>query len=121
MNAQQTYQQNSVNTATPAELTLMLYKGGVRFINAAKRALEEGNVQDSHKYNVKAQEIVSELIITLNTEYAISNNLLSMYDYMRIRLIEANVKKDVVILDEIKGYFEEFAITWAEAMKSVKK
>lgn len=119
--AQQQYQQNQVNTASPAELTLMLYKGAVRFINGATAAIEKGNIEDANNYNLRAQAIIRELQITLNMDIALSHDLSMMYDYMIQRLIEGNMKKDATILTEVKGYCEEFAVTWAQAMKLAKR
>ncbi|MEZ2658261.1 flagellar export chaperone FliS [Aneurinibacillus aneurinilyticus] len=119
--AQQRYQQNSVNTATPGELTLMLYKGGVRFLNAAKASLQQGNMQDANNYNLRVQDIVNELIVTLNRDYPLAEDLLRLYDYMLQRLRQANIEKDAEILDEVKGFFEEFVGTWTEALKLAKQ
>lgn len=117
MLAQQKYQQNSINTATPGELTLMLFKGVVRFINAAKKAMEQNDMEDANQFNQRAQAIISELMMTLNMEYSISNNLLPLYEYMQHLLIQANIKKDPSLLDEVKGYMEELIETWSQAMK----
>lgn len=119
--AQQQYQQTQVNTASPADLTLMLYKGAIRFINGSKAAILKGNMEEANYYNLRAQDIIRELLITLNMEIPLSKDLAAMYNYMIRRLIEANIKKDADLLDEVKGYCEEFAITWSQAMKSLKK
>ncbi|MEW9669514.1 flagellar export chaperone FliS [Ammoniphilus sp. 3BR4] len=119
--AQQQYQQNQVNTASPAELTLMLYKGAIRFINGAKAAIDKENVEEANNYNQRAQAIIRELLITLNMDIPLSKDLAAMYDYMIRRLIEANIKKDKAILEEVTGYCEEFAVTWAQAMKMAKR
>jgi flagellar secretion chaperone FliS len=66
---------------------------------------------------IKAQDIVQELMVTLNMEYEISKNMMSMYDYIYRRLIEANVKNDLSILDEIEGYVTEFRDTWKQVIQ----
>ncbi|WCN38148.1 flagellar export chaperone FliS [Aneurinibacillus uraniidurans] len=118
--AKQTYQQNAVKTASPGSLTLMLYKGAVRFINAAIQDLQQGKYEDAHKHNVRAQDIVNELMITLNKDIPISKELLKMYDYIHYRLVQANVYKDVAMLEEAKGYMEEFVEVWEQVMKKAK-
>ncbi len=121
MLAYQKYQQNQVNMSSPAELTLMLYRGAARFIAASKQAIQDGNLQEAHNSNLRAQDIIRELMITLNMDVPMSQNFYSLYEYMINRLIQANIKKDVEVLDEIKEYCEEFAKTWSEAMKIAKK
>lgn len=116
-NPYQTYQNNSVNTASPGELTLMLYNGILKFINLAKQGITEKNIEMKNTNIQKAQNIVQELMVTLNMDLEISQNLMSMYDYMNRRLIEANVKNDVEILAEVEGYATEFRDTWKEVIR----
>lgn len=116
-NPYQSYEQNSVNTAPPGELTLMLYNGVLKFINQAKNAIEENNVEKKNLNLQKAQNIISELMVTLNMDIAISKELMNLYDYMNRRLIEANIKNDLEILDEVASLITEFRDTWKEALQ----
>lgn len=116
-NPYQSYKQNSVNTASPGELTLMLYNGCLKFITLAKRAIQDGNVEDRNTNLVKAQNIIHELMVTLNMDIKVSNELMVMYDYLHRRLVEANVKNDVTILQEVEGYVTEFRDTWKEVIQ----
>lgn len=115
-NAAQTYQSNQVTTATPGELTLMLYNGALKFIKQAKLATEEKNVARAHEACLKVQDILYELMSTLNNEVAVSKEFAKMYDYMLHRMIEANIQKDIMILSEVEDYFVQFRDTWKEAM-----
>jgi flagellar protein FliS len=115
-NAAQLYQNNQVTTATPGELTLMLYNGAIKFVKQAKQAIQENQLDKAHAYNIRAQDIVNELIITLNQDVPISKQLLSLYDYLLHRLITANLKKDTAILDEVEDMFVQFRDTWKQAM-----
>jgi flagellar secretion chaperone FliS len=117
INAYQAYQNNAVQTASPGELTLLLYNGCIKFIKLAKKAIEEKNMAEKNTNLIKAQDIVQELMVTLNMEYEISKNMMSMYDYIYRRLIEANVKNDLSILDEIEGYVTEFRDTWKQVVQ----
>lgn len=117
----QAYKQNSVNTASPAELTLLLYNGCLKFIKFAKIAIEENNIEQRHINLGKAQDIIQELMVTLNMDVEVSKNLLQMYDYIHRRLIEANTKNDVEILNEVEGFIISFRDTWKEAMQISKK
>ncbi|WP_114570098.1 flagellar export chaperone FliS [Exiguobacterium flavidum] len=117
MNPYATYQTNAVTTATPQDLTLMLYEGLIKFTLIAKRSIEQGLIQEKNTNIQKAQAIITELQITLNTSIAIANEMNVLYDYMQSRLIDANIKNDTVALDEVVGFAEEFRETWKEAMK----
>jgi flagellar secretion chaperone FliS len=111
------YQNNSVNTASPGELTLMLYNGSLKFIHIAKKAIEDKNIELKNTNIQKAQAIVSELMVTLNTDLEISQNLMSLYDYINRRLTEANVKNDSAILVEVEGMITEFRDTWKQVIQ----
>ncbi len=120
-NAYQQYQKNIVTTSTPEDLTLMLYNGLVRFLKQAIQGIEEKNIQKSHNFIIRSQDIITEFMCTLNSSYKISNSLLSMYDYMHTKLTEANVKKDKAIVEEVLGYAEDLRDTWSQAMKIAKQ
>lgn len=117
VNPYQTYQNNAVNTASPGDLTLMLYNGCLKFIKQAKIAIENKDVETKHMNLVKAQNIITELMVTLNTDYEVGKNMMQMYDYMKRRLIEANTKSDIAILNEVEGYVVEFRDTWKEVIR----
>ena len=116
-----TYQTNSVTTALPQDLTLMLYEGLIKFSMLAKRSIEQGIIEQKNTNIQKAQAIILELQLTLNQSIALSKDLNNLYDYMQGRLIDANVKNDVVAIDEVIGFAEEFRETWKEAMKLARQ
>ncbi|USK43929.1 flagellar export chaperone FliS [Cytobacillus oceanisediminis] len=116
-NPYQSYQQNSVNTASPGELTLMLYNGCLKFIHQAKKAIMDKNIEAKNTNIQKAQNIIQELMVTLNMDVEVSQNMMSLYDYMNRRLMEANIKNDTGILDEVEGLLTEFRDTWKEVIQ----
>lgn len=116
-NPYQTYQQNSVLTASPGELTLMLYNGCLKFILLAKKAIEEKNFQEKNTNIQKAQNIINELMVTLNMDIEISKQMMALYDFVRSKLIEANVKNDLNSLKEAEAIIIEFRDTWKEVIK----
>ncbi|GIN58410.1 flagellar export chaperone FliS [Lederbergia ruris] len=116
-NPYQTYQKNAVTTAAPGELTLMLYNGCLKFIHMAKVGMENNKIEEKNTNIQKAQNIVSELMVTLNMELAISQNMMTLYDYMNRRLMEANIKNDVDILTEVEEMMKEFRDTWKQAIQ----
>ena len=116
-NPYQSYQQNSVNTASPGELTLMLYNGCLKFITLAKKAMKAGNVQDKNTNLIKAQNIIHEFMVTLNMDIKVSEELMVMYEYIHRRLVEANVKSDETILEEVEGLVTELRDTWKQVIQ----
>jgi flagellar secretion chaperone FliS len=119
-NPYQTYQRQAVTTSKPEDLTLMLYQGLVKFIRLSKLAVQNNNFEESHKNNVRAQDILTELMVTLKTGYAISDQLQTMYDYMKTRLVEANISKNIEVLEEVEGFALELTDTWSNAIKQMK-
>ena len=120
-NAYNAYKQNSVSTASPGELTLMLYNGCIKFIGKAKVSINEKNIQEKNNNIQRTQAIISELMSTLNMDIAISKQILPLYEYMNRRLIEANIKNDTAILDEVEGLVTEFRDTWKEVIKITRQ
>lgn len=120
-NPYQQYQQNTVNTSTPQELTLMLYNGLVRFLKLAHQGIEEKNIEKANNNIIKSQNIITEFMSTLNMQYEISDGLYLLYDYMNRRLLEANIKKDKSIVEEVIANAEDLRETWAQAMKLAKQ
>ncbi|WCK54184.1 flagellar export chaperone FliS [Aneurinibacillus sp. Ricciae_BoGa-3] len=118
--AAQQYQQNSILTASPGELTHMLYKGLVKFLRMSLLELDRKNLEGIHANLMKSQSIIEELLFTLNMNISVSENMASMYRYMLERLIEANLKKDRTVIEELLGFAEEFRDIWSQAMKVVK-
>ncbi|WP_352418314.1 flagellar export chaperone FliS [Proteiniborus sp.] len=120
-NMYQQYQQNSIMTASPEELTLMLYNGAIKFINLGKLHIENKEIEKANNAIKRAQDIIMELNNTLDMNYEISNNLRSIYTFILEKLIDANIKKDVKFLDEALPLIEEIRDTWKEAMKEARK
>lgn len=115
--AHNVYKQNSVTTASPGELTLMLYNGCLKFLHKAKEAIVEKNIVEKNKNLQKAQAIINEFMLTLNMDIEVSKNMLALYEYMNRRLIEANVKSDIAIIEEVEGLVTEFRDTWKEVLR----
>lgn len=116
-NPYQSYQQNSVTQSTPGELTLMLYNGCIKFLNQAKKGIETNNIELRNTNIQKAQAIIRELMITLDKSVSVSESMFDLYDYMNNRLIEANVKNDASIVEEVIGYTTEFRDTWKQVIQ----
>lgn len=116
-NPYQTYQNNSINTASPGELTLMLYNGCLKFITLAKAAMEQQKITEKNENIQKAQAIVKELMVTLKPDADISTHMLAIYDFVHRRLMDANIKNDPAILDEAAELIREFRDTWKQVIQ----
>lgn len=117
LTAQNAYKQNSVTTASPGELTLMLYNGCLKFLHKAKLAIQEKNIQEKNTNLQKAQSIIGELMSTLNMDVEVSKQLLPLYEFLNRRLIEANIQNDATIIEEVEGFVTEFRDTWKEVIR----
>ena len=95
------YNNSKVLTASPAELTLMLYDGAIKFCNIAEMAVEKSDVPKAHE----------------NIRKVFDN----IYTYLERRLVEANVKKDKEILEEINTHLHAIRDNWKEVMKAGAK
>jgi len=111
---------NAIMTASPQELTLMLYEGALKFANQAKKAIESEDVEKAHNLILRVQAIIEEFQATLDMTYEVSEGLALMYDYIHRRLVEANTQKDMAILDEVVEHIRELRNTWKEAMQLAK-
>lgn len=115
------YRQTQVNTASPAELIMMLYNAGIQSLKKAKLALADRNMESVHNELVKSQNIVLELQLSLNEDAGpIAEQLNALYDYMHHRLVEANLHKNAEIMDEMIDMFEQFRSMWMQVMKEAK-
>lgn len=121
INAMNQYKQNAVLTASPEELTLMLYDGCIRFMNVAKYSIDNKDIQKANESLIRAQNIIMELKTTLDKKYEIASNLEKLYDFILDRLIDANIKKDVKPIDEALEILTGLRDGWKEAMKSMRK
>jgi len=115
------YKENSIYTSTPEELVLMLYNGLVKFIMQAQSAVEEKNYEKANEALKRAQDIVIHFQCTLDMKYEISKDLVKLYDYMYKRLIDANIKKDKRVLQDLLTIAKELRDTWTKAMKLAKR
>lgn len=114
------YQNSKILTASPAELTLMLYDGAIKFSNIAITAMEEKDIQKAHNNIIKVQRIINEFRSTLDRKYEVAQDFDNIYTYILQRLFEANIKKDPEIMQEVVGHLRTLRETWIEIMKKSK-
>ncbi|HOO32046.1 MAG TPA: flagellar export chaperone FliS [Thermotogota bacterium] len=113
------YIEKAIETATPAKLVEMLYTGAINFLAQARNAIDASDISLANDKLVRVQDIIMELNISLDMEKGgeISKNLRGLYNYIYKRLLDANMKKDIKIIDEVSDYIKELRDTWIEAMK----
>lgn len=116
-NAYQAYNNSKILTASPVELTLMLYEGAIKFCNIAIMGIEENNIEKAHNNIIKVEKIIAEFQATLDEKYEVSKDFDNVYNYLRRRLEEANLKKDKEILEEVLGHLRTMRDTWKEVMR----
>ena len=110
------YNNSKVLTASPAELTLMLYEGAIKLCNIAIMAIEKKDIEKSHINIVKVENIINYLQSTLDTKYPVSEDYDRIYSYLQQRLAQANIRKDPVILEEVCEHLRSVRDTWKEVM-----
>lgn len=113
----QQYTNSKVLTASPAELTLMLYEGAIKFCNIAVVAIEKGDMQKAHTNIMKAERIVDHLRVTLDMKYPVAEDFERIYEYLDRRLVQANMQKDITILEEVLMHLRSVRDTWKEVMR----
>lgn len=115
------YKQNSISTATPEELTLMLYDGAIKFMNIGKYSIENKDMAKAHTSLMRAQDIISELNYSLDMKYDLSKELRNLYDFVMSKLIDGNINKDIKHIEEAISITTEMRDTWKEVMKQIKQ
>lgn len=113
------YLETAVQSASPAQLLIMLCDGAIRFCKQFIEALKVNNYEEANRNVIKVQDIIKEFVITLDKKAPIAENLLAMYDYIEFRLIEANMQKSLESAEEALSYLVELKNTWVEANKLI--
>lgn len=116
-NAYSQYNNSKILTASPAELTLMLYDGAIKFCNIAIVAVEHKDIEKAHTNIVKTEHIIDYFRQTLDMKYPVAEDFDRVYAYLNQRLVEANIKKDKEILEEVNQHLRSMRDTWKEVMK----
>lgn len=116
-NAAAAYRDSKILTASPAELTLMLYEGAIKFCNLALMALEKNDYEKANLNIIKTERIIAEFRATLDFKYPVAKDFDVVYDYIYRKLVQANISKDEIILEEALGNIREMRDTWKEVMR----
>ncbi|MEN6565543.1 MAG: flagellar export chaperone FliS [Veillonellales bacterium] len=119
-NAANAYKRQQIMTASPEELTLMLYNGAIRFVTESILAIEKKEIEKAHRANMRAQNIMREFMVTMDMKQDISKNWLLIDEYILHCLVQGNVGKNKPQLEEARRWLIEFRDAWFQAMKQVR-
>lgn len=112
------YLRSKVMTASKAELTLMLYDGAIKFCNMAIMCIEKKDIPGANTNIKKTEAILEEFMATLNYKYPVAQDFKNVYEYLYDRLVQANLKKDTEILNEVLEHLRGMRDTWKEVMRT---
>lgn len=115
------YNRNKVLTASPAELTLLLYEVAIKFCNIAIIGLEQNDMEKVHNNIIKVENIIEEFQATLNHKYPVAEDFDKIYKYIYNLLVEANIKKDKELLEQALTELRGMRDTWKEVMVKAKQ
>ena len=115
-NGIQSYRKTNITTSDPLRLIIMCYEGIIDCLNLAKEKIKEKDYEKKANAIIKAQDIINELMCSLNFEIRgeIAGNLESLYNYMLRRILQGDLNKDVRPIDEVIGMLNELLSAWRE-------
>lgn len=117
INAANAYANTTIQTASKAELTLMLYEGAIKFCNIGLLAIDKKDIAKAHENIMKAQRIIVELRSTLNMKYPVAKDFDQIYEIIYDQLVEANIHKDKDSLNVALKFIREIRDTWKQVME----
>ncbi|MBE7707465.1 MAG: flagellar export chaperone FliS [Cyanobacteria bacterium SIG27] len=117
------YQKSSIETASREQILIMLYDGAIQFLNKARVAMQNKEIEATNDNLIKAQNIIQEFINSMDREVApqLAENLISLYEYSIRRLIQANMKRQLEPIDEVLKYLKSLKATWEQAIILAQK
>lgn len=116
-NAGDQYRQQSAMTASPGELTLMLFDGCIKNLKLAKIHITAKDYAKANDTLQKAQSIIIELLRSLDMRYDIAKQLSQLYDFILNTVVQANVKKDTEKTDLALGFMTDLRETWQQVVR----
>jgi len=121
-NAYANYKHSSIETASPEKLLLMLFDGGIKFLNLGNLAIEQKDYSSANKWLVKVQDILFELMVSLDMDKGgeIASNLYKLYEFYRNEVVKANITKDPEVLPPVLDFFRLYRDMWAEAARTAR-
>lgn len=117
INAYEMYKRTQVSTASQGELVVMMFDGAIKFSTQAKAMINQANTAGAHERLLRAQDIVNELTMALNMDMGkIAEDLYNLYDFVNQLLVQANIKKDISLVEQAIQLLTELRDTWREVV-----
>ena len=115
-NGIQSYRKTDISTSDPVKLVIMCYEGAIDSLKLAKEKVKEKDYEKKTKAIIKAQEIIDELLCSLDLERGstIASNLSGLYNYMLRRIVYGDVNRDMSAIDAVIGMLNELLSAWRE-------
>lgn len=112
------YLKQEVEGASQGKLIVMMYDAAIRFMRTAAKAIHEKNVEEAHNNIIRAENIIYELMSTLNTEEGgeVAQNLLHLYDFMIWELVDANTTKNAAKIENVLKVITPIRSAWKEIL-----
>ena len=110
------YKQQSILTATPGQLVVMLYDGCLRFLQQGAQSMREGKLAEAGSRLQRAEAILDELLSTLDLEQGgvIASRLQGIYVFALRHLMEARLERDAGKIDRVVELLGELRESWME-------
>ena len=109
------YRENSIMTASPEQLVVMLYDGAGRFLRQAEGSMLDGSWLQASEKLTRAEAIIDELLATLDMDAGeVADRLQSIYVFCKMRLIEARIERDAVRVDQVARLLGELREAWSQ-------
>ena len=120
--AYQQYQRTQTETASPGELVVMMYKGAIKFLGSARQNLELRDLEATNRHVLRAQEIILELMISVDVNVGpVGRNLFDLYEFMHRHLVQANIRKDGQMMADVEQLLRELVPAWEQAVQAGRK
>jgi flagellar protein FliS len=113
------YQEQQIITASKEQLLIMLYDGAIRFAKTAKKAILAQDYEKSNHFLLKTQRIITEFMgsLDLKNENETTKQLFLLYEYLHHQLVQANVQKNTVLVDDVLEHLIDLRKTWVTAIE----
>lgn len=120
-NPYEKYKRHDVLMASPLELIIMLYSGCIKQLKLARMAINNQNFTESNESLQKAQDIIIELMMSLNLNFAISNELMALYEFINRQIVDINITKDDKQIEPLIEILVDLRNTWTQVQKELKQ
>lgn len=119
----QKYLKTKVETASQPQLLVMLFDAAVKKLHAARKGIENKNIEEAHNNLVKVQRIFSELMVALDFDIGgeLAKQLFAIYEFIYRRLVDANIQQDAAVIDEVMPIIQQLREGWTAAVEKFEE